>query len=134
MDARAVVDTSVFVASESGRAIDAETVAQYETCVSIFTLTELRLGVAMTSGPARNARSRALAIAGSFESIGADERTAERAADILAAGRLAGQRVGVFDAFIAASAMVTGLPLLTQNGDFALIAERSAGALHIVRV
>jgi predicted nucleic acid-binding protein len=131
---RALVDTSVFIAAESGRPLDEELVARYETCVSIFTLAELRVGVGLADRRTRQRRARTLAVAERYEVLRADERVAEQFALLVVALRQARRRAGLMDTLIAATAAAESIPVLTQDADFGLIADHSDGSVQVVEV
>jgi predicted nucleic acid-binding protein len=115
---RALVDTSVFVAHESGRRLDAEAMPD-ELAVSAITIGELRAGVLMAASvAARDQRLRTLESALGHEPIPVDEQVATQWARLRVELREAGRRMGVNDSWIAATALAHGLPLVTQDGDF----------------
>ena len=132
---RAVADTSVFVALETGRSVDRATIAAYVLSVSVLTQYELALGVELASDASvRRARQATLAFAESFEGLPVDGPVAAQLTRIVARLRTAGRRVNLVDAAIAATAAAHGVPVLSQDGDFAAIAEHSAGAVEAIFV
>lgn len=118
-----LVDTSVFVAAEQRRLTDSSRPPAGETRISVATLTELGLGVRVSTGAARELRERTLAAARLFIPLAYDEPVAERLAGLLAGLRAAGRRVGVMDAIIAATALAHELTVWSLDGDFATLAE-----------
>lgn len=115
---RALVDTSVFVGVESGR-LAATAVADYEWAISAVTLAELELGVIRAGDPERTARRLAtLRLAQRFEPVPVDDRVAGAWALLVAKLRDAGRKAPVNDAWIAATAISQGVPLVTQDGDY----------------
>ena len=132
MTTAGLLDTSVFIAAESGRALDLDRLPD-ESLVCVVTLAELEAGV--LAAPTTEIRARRL-------------RTAQRAAAIaplpidapaaVAWARLrvllheAGRRVGVNDLWIASVAVSRGLPVVTQDDDFDVLAE--LGLVEVVRV
>lgn len=119
---RAVLDTSVLIGLESGRGIGIDDLPD-ESALSVVTLAELRLGVlAAASADARAARLATLAFAERhFESLEIDSDTATLYARIQAQASAEGRRIGVQDAWIAATAMRHDARLLTHDHDFTKI-------------
>lgn len=119
--ARGLLDTSVFIATESGRPIGT---LPAEGAVSVVTIGELELGV-LTAGEAgiRVRRASTLALARAADPIPVTEATMSVFARLVHGCRAVGQRVSVLDAVIAATAIQHGLPVYTQDADFTVIAE-----------
>jgi predicted nucleic acid-binding protein len=127
----ALADTSIFVAAEAGRPLARH--PDGDVLISIAALTELRVGVLLAGSDAsRGARTRTLAAAQRFVPLGYDERVSDELATMIAALRAAGRRVNLFDAIIAATAAAHGLPVWTQDSDFAVI-ERVAGGPQVLQ-
>ena len=125
----AVADTSLFIANESGRALDWRRVPE-RLFVSIVTFAELRAGVLAADAPALRARRLAtLERVQRLQPVPIDERVAEAWAVLRLELRDAGVRLKANDAWIAATALSLGLPLLTQDGDF-----NGVPGLTVVRV
>lgn len=119
----------MFIAKEADRAL-AEIPSTADLAVSVVTLAELRTGVLVASDAERGRRLATLERAvGSFEVLGIDAAVAERFADIAAALRQGGRRLGVQDAWIAATALATGAGVVTQDDGFELVP-----GLEVVRV
>ncbi|HVC45462.1 MAG TPA: PIN domain-containing protein [Candidatus Binataceae bacterium] len=123
-----MLDTSVFIATESGRPLGAVPAA---AAISVITLAELHLGVLMAERAAvRNRRLRTLlAVQDTFEPIPIDAEIARAFAEIVAAARALSRRPKIMDTWIAATAVARDLPLYTQDEDFLSIPR-----VHVVRV
>ena len=114
----AVADTSVFIATETGRPLDWERVPE-RLYVSIVTIAELRAGVLAAEAPRDRARRLAtLERVQQLQAVPIDDRIAEAWAVLRLALRDAGVRMKANDAWIAATALSLGVPLLTQDADF----------------
>ena len=126
---RGLIDTSVFIADEQGRALAIDRLPD-EWAVSVVTLAELELGVHMAgSEEIRARRLRTLhAVRSTYVSLPIDEKVASSFAAIVAAARAAGRRAKVQDAWIAASAHAHEVAVYTQDDDF------DAFGVHVVRV
>ena len=131
MTAAAVVDTSVFIASETGRSVQDAPID--EVLVSVVTLAELQAGVLAADD--LSVRARRLLTLDSLSDMAIlpiDERAAlewARMRVLLAAAR---RRVNVDDLWIAASASAAGLPVVTQDADFDVL--REVAGLEVIRV
>ena len=129
MSAAAVLDTSVFIAVEQGRGLSRSLPEQVG--VSVVTLAELELGVLM----ARDADVRALRLTTLLRvreqasGLPIDERVSSAYARLAAGELSAGRRPRVNDTWIAATAVVHGAEVWTQDDDFTAFQE-----LDIVRV
>ena len=114
---RAILDTSVFVAQESGRSLGA---LPEEVAVSVVTLAELGVGVLVATDPAT--RAVRLATLGraqaNFAALPVDADVAASFAALVAGLRAAGRRIGVQDAWIAATAVAHRCAVATQDDDF----------------
>lgn len=126
---RVLLDTSFFVARETGRALeDLEGVTGTE--VSVVTLAELALGVLMASDEDRPARLATLsAVESTWEALPVDANVARQFAQTVAALRRAGRRVPVLDVLVAATAIVEQIPVVTQDRDYEVIPE-----VRVIRV
>lgn len=128
---RGLLDTSVFIAREQSRALDA---LPAQTAVSVVTLGELQLGVlAATDDDVRARRAATLELARAADPIGVGEPVMSTFARLVHDCRAAGVRATVLDALIAATAIEYGLPVVTQDDDFAAIAVAHP-ALRVVAV
>ena len=115
---RAVVDTSVFIAAESGRRLDTAGLPG-ETAVSVITLAELQAGVLRaTDTETRAIRLDTLGTVSDVEILDIGEDTAAEWARLRVHLAEHGRRVNVNDLWIAASAIAHGLPIVTQDDDF----------------
>ena len=133
MSAVGLLDTSVFIARESGRAIAnlPERVA-----LSVVTIGELQLGVLNAGDSAtRSRRADTLALARAADPIPVSEAVMVSWARLVADCRAAGvhRAVKLTDALIAATAIEHGLPVVTQDGDFDQIA-RACPELSVIKV
>jgi predicted nucleic acid-binding protein len=119
---RAIADTSVFIAQETGRE-PAELPA--ELAVSVITAAELELGVLR----AADSQTRATRLAtlsrvqATYPLLPVDPQVASCFARIAAAERDRGRRLRRHDTWIAATAMRHGAAVLTQDADFSSFDE-----------
>ena len=119
---KALLDTSFFVATESGRplgSMDGVT----ETEVSVITVAELTVGVLMANDADRPVRLSTLsAVESTCESTGdplpVDVEVARQFARIVAALCISGRRVPILDALVAATAIVEQILVVTQDDDY----------------
>src|SRR5262249_40050664 len=129
LSARAVLDTSVFVAVEQNRQL-ARPLPEY-VGVSVVTLAELELAVLM----ARDAETRATRLGTltrlreQTAGLPADERVASAYARLAATELQAGRKPRVHDTWIAATALVHRAQVWTQDRDFTTF-----GGVDIVRL
>jgi predicted nucleic acid-binding protein len=116
---RGLLDTSVFIAAEQGRNLDADRIPD-EVAVSVVTLTELELGVHMAGSEAvRATRLRTLrAVETAYVALPIDEMVSSSFAELVAAVRKRGGRAGVQDAWIAATAHAHDVAVYTQDTGF----------------
>jgi predicted nucleic acid-binding protein len=115
---RALLDTSFFVASESGRPLG-EMTGVDETDISVVTLAELTLGVLMADDEHRPTRLSTLAaVESTWDPLPVDAEVARTFARLVADLRGRGRRVPVLDVLIAATATVEGVPIVTQDRDY----------------
>lgn len=116
--ARGVLDTSVFIAAESGRQLDESELPDL-SAVCVITLAELRVGVlAATDSAVRAKRLATLDAAGDVELLVVDEQVAVQWARLGVHLAEVGRRVGVNDLWIAAVAVAHGLPVVSQDAGF----------------
>jgi tRNA(fMet)-specific endonuclease VapC len=114
---RAVADTSVFIAAESGRTLGE---LPDEIGVSVVIAAELELGVLR----ARDAESRAVRVAtlarvrAEYPLLEIDDATASHFARIADEQLRAGRRLRRHDTWIAATAVRHGASVVTQDADF----------------
>jgi hypothetical protein len=118
---RALLDTSFFVATESGRPLG-EMQGVTETEVSVVTLAELTVGVLMADDDDRSARVATLsAVESTWDPLPIDAEVARQFARIVASLRAGGRRVPILDALVAATAIVEQIPVVTQDNDYEAI-------------
>jgi predicted nucleic acid-binding protein len=126
---RGLVDTTVFIARESGRPLD-EGALPDEISVSVMTIGELRAGVlAADEVGTRDRRLATLTQALMMEPVPIDGRVADSWATLRVRLRDSGQRMPVNDSWIAATAMSLGVPLVTQDSDYV-----DVDGLHVIKV
>lgn len=115
---RALADTSVFIARESGRPLR-DVDMPGEIAVSVITVGELRAGVLATADVlTRDRRLGTLTVALSLEPLPIDEEVASAWARLRILLRDAGRRMPVNDSWIAATALAAGVAILTQDDDY----------------
>lgn len=116
---RGLLDTSVFVAREDGRALATDAIPAY-AAISVVTLAELQLGVHLATSDATRARRMRTAqgAAATYASLPVDDDVAAAFAALVAEARRDGKRPKVQDAWIAATARAHGVPVVTQDSDF----------------
>lgn len=132
MTAAGVLDTSVFIAQESGRPL-IESLIPEEVAATVITLAELNLGVlAAPSADVRARRMATLDAVADLEALPVDEDAARMWARLRIHLAETGRRVRINDLWIAAIATSRGLPIVTQDGDFDAL-DAVAG-LTVIRV
>lgn len=115
---RGVVDTSVYIAGETGRPIDLSGMPA-STFTSVVTIAELRSGVLSAEDEVTRGRRQAtLDAAHGSTVLDVDADVAEVWADMRAHLAATGRRVRINDLWIAATAAVHHLPVVTQDDDF----------------
>ena len=130
MSPAGVLDTSVFIANETGRPID-ETAMPEQVATTVITLAELNAGVlAAGSADVRARRLATLDAVADMVAIPADEDAARVWARLRVHLAEAGRRMGVNDLWIAAIAVSRGLPVVTQDDDFSAL-DGAAGFVAI---
>jgi predicted nucleic acid-binding protein len=113
-----LLDTSVFIARESGRRVKVEAIPS-QAAVSIVTKAELRAGVLTApDDAARGRRITTLELLTRMAVLPIDEIVAAAWAQMRAYLAASGKRVGANDIWIAATAAAYEVPVLTQDGDF----------------
>ena len=124
-----IADTSVFIARESGRPLEWQSLPE-RVGVSVITIGELRAGVlAASTLDLRDRRLATLTEASALAAIPVDERVAEAWAHLRVSLRDAGLRMGLNDSWIAATALAHDVPVITQDADYAAVA-----GLEVIRV
>lgn len=130
--AAGVLDTSVFIASESGRYLD-EALIPDEVATTVVTLAELHAGVlAAKTSDVRAQRLATLEFIADMETLPVDDEAARMWARLRIHLAETGQRVRINDLWIAAIAASRGLPVVTQDDDFAVL--DGAANLTVIRV
>lgn len=132
MTAAGVLDTSVFIAQESGRPL-IESLIPEEVATTVITLAELNVGVlAASSADVRARRMATLDAVADLEALPVDEDAARMWARLRIHLAETGRRVRINDLWIAAIATSRELPIVTQDGDFDAL-DAVAG-LTVIRV
>jgi predicted nucleic acid-binding protein len=119
---RAIADTSVFIAQESGRGLDD---LPEQIAVSVITAAELELGVLRASGPAARATrlSTLSRVQSTYALLPVDAEVASCFARIASSELARGRRLRRHDTWIAATAMRHGAAIVTQDADFSSFDE-----------
>ncbi len=120
MSSRAIADTSLFIARETGRPLEKQEEEDREIAVSIVTIAELEMGVLAAAQPrTRAARLQTLRDAEQLNALPIDRAVASAFATLAVEMRAAGHgKLAIQDAWIAATAIAHDADLLTQDGDF----------------
>ncbi len=122
---RGILDTSVFIASESGRTLAVDRLPD-ELATTVVTIGELEAGVLASPDTAiRAQRLRTLSAASDMERLAVDEATAHAWASLRVRLAETRRRMPVNDSWIAACALSRGLPVVTQDLDYDILAEVS---------
>lgn len=128
-----LLDTGIFIATEVSRPLGD---LPGRVAVSVITLGELELGVlAAQDDDARARRADTLALARESDPIPISEAVMTAWAHLVHDCRQAGihRSVRLADAFIAATAVAHGLPVVTQDADFDRMADAHP-PLRVIRV
>jgi predicted nucleic acid-binding protein len=129
---RGLLDTSVFIATESGWQLDEDRIPA-EVAASVVTLAELQAGVlAAKDSDTRAQRLATLDALADIAVLPVDEDAARMWARLRIHLAETGRRVRVNDLWIAAIAAARGLPVVTQDDDFDPV-DGVAG-LSVIRV
>jgi predicted nucleic acid-binding protein len=112
-----LLDTSVLIAAEQGRPLGPH---PQRAAISVVTLAELRIGVAMAPDPTSHGQRLSTFSTAErlFEPLPITVEVADVFADIVADARIKGRRPKINDVWIAATAVVHGIPLYTQDAGF----------------
>jgi predicted nucleic acid-binding protein len=126
---RGILDTSIFIADEQGRALETGRLPE-EAAVSVVTLAELELGVHLAgSEEARGRRLRTLQAArATYVALPVDDGVASAFGELVATARRAGRRPKIQDTWIAATARAHEVAVYSQDDDFEGL------AVNVVRV
>jgi predicted nucleic acid-binding protein len=129
---RGLLDTSLFIASESGRPLDEGSLPD-EGAISPITIAELHVGVlAAQDVDVRARRLTTLEAIADIETLPIDNAVAAAWALLRVHLAQAGRRLNVNDLWIAATAVAHDLPVVTQDEDFEQV--EGVGGLQVVRV
>lgn len=127
-----LVDTSVWVAAEQGRAVATRRLPDIAR-VSVITLGELEAGVlAATDAATTSKRLRTLEKAQSSVPLPVDAAVAREWALLRVELARAGRRINVNDLWIAATARANRLPVVSQDDDFDVLSD--LGLVEVVKV
>jgi tRNA(fMet)-specific endonuclease VapC len=104
------------IAAGEGRALD----LPGEVAISSMTLAELHVGVLVAGDEPTRAQRLALltAVESTVSVLAIEARAARALGRLVAESRRRGQRPGIADALIAATAIANGMPLVTFDEDF----------------
>lgn len=128
----ALLDTSVLIASESGRRLDTDSLPE-ETAVSVVTVAELHAGILGAVDTATRARRLStLEAASAAEPLPITVEAARRWAELRVRLAEQGRRAKINDLWIAAVAQANGMDVVTQDDDFDVIEQ--AGGPAVIRV
>jgi predicted nucleic acid-binding protein len=115
---RGLLDTSVFIASETGRPLDVDTLPE-EMAISPITVGELHTGVlAAEDLDVRARRLATLESIADIEQLPIDEAVARSWALLRVHLAQSKRRLNINDLWIAATALAYGIPVVTQDDDF----------------
>ena len=129
---RALLDTSVLIAQESGRRLVTESVPE-QTAVSVVTLAELHAGVlAATETCTRARRLTTLDAVSIVEALPVTAEAARRWATLRVRLAEEGRTAKINDLWIAAVAAANGMDVVSQDNDFDAI--ESVGGPAVIRV
>ena len=125
-----LLDTSVFIATESGRRMDPAPLPR-QSAVSAVTIGELRWGVLMADQDVtRSRRLDTLRAAEQLEPIPIDGRVAAAWALLRRQLVTSGKKMEINDSWIAATAIAHGYALITQDRGF----PTDVGGLTVIAV
>jgi predicted nucleic acid-binding protein len=127
-----VLDTSVFIAQESGRQLETALLPD-QVATTVVTLAELNLGVlAASSADVRAQRLATLDAIADIVALPIDEDAARLWARLRIHLAETGRRVRINDLWIAAVAASRGLPVVTQDDDFDAL--NGVAGVDVIRV
>jgi predicted nucleic acid-binding protein len=115
---RGVLDTSIFIAIESGRKLNQKALPS-QSAISIVTRAELRAGVLIAEDIAtRDRRIATFEASRAFSVLPIDQDVDSAWAQMRAYLAASGRRVNANDMWIAATAVAHEIPVVTQDADF----------------
>ncbi len=115
---RALLDTSFFMATESGRPLGGLREVD-QTDISVVTLAELTAGVLLADEGQRGDRLATLsAVESTWDPLPVTAEVARAFGRIVADLRRRERRVRILDALVAATAIVEQIPVVTQDRDY----------------
>jgi predicted nucleic acid-binding protein len=115
---RGLLDTSIFIATETGRSLKARSIPA-DSAISVVTFAELQAGVlAARDVDSRAARLATLDTTADMAILPIDVDVAAAWARLRVHLLEANRRLNVNDSWIAATAIVHRIPVVTQDGDF----------------
>lgn len=127
-----LLDTSVFIANETGRPLD-ETRIPDQVATTVITMAELNAGVlAAATSDIRAQRLATLDSVADLAVLPVDEDAARMWARLRIHLAETGQRVRINDLWIAAIAASRELPVITQDNDFDALV--GVAGLSVIRV
>jgi predicted nucleic acid-binding protein len=130
--AAGVLDTSVFIAAETGRQLDTSLIPA-QVATTVITLAELNAGVLVAANSDIRARRLVtLEAVADMAALPIDEEAARTWARLRVHLAESGRRVRINDLWIAAVATSRALPVITQDNDFDAL--DGAANVNIVRV
>ena len=125
-----LLDTSVFIATETGRRMDTASLPR-QSAVSAVTIAELRWGVLMAEQDVvRSRRLDTLRAAEQLEPIPIDGQVAAAWALLRRQLVASGKKMEINDSWIAATAIAHGFAVLTQDRGF----PTDVGGLTVIAV
>lgn len=132
MTSTGVLDTSVFIAQESGRRLNASLLPD-DVATTVVTVAELNLGVlAAASADVRAQRLATLDIIADMLAFPIDDDAARMWARLRIHLAETGRRIRINDLWIAAIAASRRLPVVTQDDDFdALDGVAGLNIIHV---
>ena len=130
--AAGILDTSVFIASETTRQLETALIPD-EVATTVITLADLNAGVlAARTAETRARRLRTLDAVADMAALPVDEEAAQLWALFRVHLAETGRRVRINDLWIAAIAASKHLPVVTQDDDFDVL--EGVAELSIIRV
>jgi prevent-host-death family protein len=115
---RGLVDSSLFLASEAGDALELERLPD-ELGISVMTIAKLHQRVLAATGVTdRGQRLATLTAALRFDPIEIDQRTAERFAQLREELKESKIKLNANDSWIAATALSAGVPLVSATAEY----------------